>query len=306
MKRLITILPVIGLLMALAAPAQAAAPNDPFFNGFEKNTNGWLDGATIGNGALTRQLSGYSNGGQYADGIASAAGDWHARVTGDRCDRTTATNCYGPLTRWGGYSSTFPDGGYQTQLDIYLDVTWAATHQDYRFDWDSSINDSSGNFLQDYVFNAGTSPSGPAGFFVNASTNATRSGAYPENPCPDPGPCRTPAFIATSGWYTFRHTFRDEGGALAVDFDIFALGSSDPVAHWTILPGHPISTVGGNRYGWIVIDEIPDLPVDNSLRTGACQHGDGGGDVQPNNHNGKSCKDQAGRDGRDVGSLAIR
>ena len=178
MKRLITILPAIGLLIALAAaPAQAAAPPGSYFNGFEKNTNGWFDGTTIGNGTLTRQRSGYSNGGLYASGIASAAGHWHARVTGDSCDLTPATNCYGPFTRWGGYSATFPDAGYRTQLDIYLDVNWAATHLDYRFDWSSSINDNTGAFLQDYVFNAGTNPAAPPGFFINASTNATRSGA---------------------------------------------------------------------------------------------------------------------------------
>jgi hypothetical protein len=41
-----------------------------------------------------------------------------------------------------------------------------------------------------------------------------------------------------------------------------------------------MSTVGGNRYGWIVMDEIPDLPIDNSLRTGLCHEGDGDGDVE--------------------------
>ena len=287
MKTMIRLLPVIAILVALGSPVLAAAPPAPYFNGFENNTAGWYDSTSGGDGTITRTPSGYTNGGQYASGIASAAGKWHARLTGDPCDHTPTTNCFGPFTRWGGYSSTFPSGGYLTQVDIYLDVDWAATHLDYRFDWDSSINDNTGNFLQDYVFNAGTSPAGPPGFFVNASTNATRSGAYPENPCPSPSAppntCRTPAFISISGWYTFRHTFRNDAGMLAVDFDIFPLGGNTPVAHWTIHPGHAISTVGGNRYGWVVIEEIADLPIDNSLRTGLCRDADGDGETDGKN-----------------------
>jgi hypothetical protein len=276
---------VVAALVLAFVPSlvEAAAPPGPFFQGFEKNTNGWIDSTTPGfDGTITRVPSGYPDSG-YAVGVASAAGKFHARISGDTCDRTQfGFPCYSVFTRWGGYSSTFPEGGYKTQADIYLDVTWATTHPDYRFDWDSSINDNAGNFLQDYVFNAGTSPAGD-GFFVNASTNATRSGAYPENPCPDPSTtpntCRTPVLITQSGWYTFRHTFTNQGGSLQVDFDIFPLGSSVAIAHWTIVPGHAISSVGGNRYGWFVIDEIPSLAIDNTLRTGLCHVQDGEGDM---------------------------
>jgi hypothetical protein len=305
---------VVAALVLAFVPSlvEAAAPPGPFFQGFEKNTNGWIDSSTPGyDGTITRVPSGYPDSG-YAVGVPSAAGKSHARITGDSCDRTTATNCYSVFTRWGGYSSTFPDGGYKTQADIYLDVAWASSHLDYRFDWDSSINNNSGNFLQDYVFNAGTNPTptllSPAGFFVNASTNATRSGAFPENPCPDPSTspnaCRTPVLITQSGWYTFRHTFRDQGGSLAVDFDIFPLGSTTAVAHWTILPGHVMSSVGGNRYGWFVIDEIPYLAIDNTLRTGLCHVQDGEGDMDGKDSgkahvhsHGESCEGQNNQQG---------
>ena len=40
--------------------------------------------------------------------------------------------------------------------------------------------------------------------------------------------------------------------------------------------------VGGNRYGWFANEEIPDLAIDNSLRTGRCHEGDGDGDVEGN------------------------
>jgi hypothetical protein len=285
MKNMARVLPQLSLLVVLPAlDVRAAAPPAPYFNGFEQNTAGWFDITTVGDGTITRRPSGYSNGGQYADGIASATGKWHARLTGDACDHTAATNCFGPFTRWGGYSSTFPTGGYLTQVDVYLDVEWSKTHLDYRFDWDSSINDNAGNFLQDYVFNAGTNPAPTGGYFVNASTNATRSGAFPENPCPNPSTppnaCRTPVLITVSGWYTFRHTFRDNAGQLAVDFDILLKSTGASVAHWTIQPGHAMSGVGGNRYGWFVIEEIPDLAIDNSLRTGVCHEADGDGEVE--------------------------
>jgi len=279
----------------MAAPLWATdpPPGAAYFNGFERNTDGWFDRTNGGFGTITRRPSGYSDGiGGYANVINSATGNWHARLTGNDnpCDRTQfGTPCYGPFTRWGGYSSTFPEGGYSTQVDIYLDVSWAAVNPDYRFDWDSAINDNNGNFLRDFVFNAGTSPSGMPQFFVNASTNATRSGAFPENPCPapntPPNTCRVPAVISTSGWYTFRHTFLNDAGSLAVDFDIINQSTNVLVAHWTIHSGDSISTVGGNRYGWFVIEEIPNLPIDNSLRTGLCHRG--GGDADDEDGHGK-------------------
>jgi hypothetical protein len=66
----------------------------------------WFDMTNGGDGTITRQPSGYINGG-YASGIASAAGQWHARLSGDQpCIMSVATPCYGPFTRWGGYGQT--------------------------------------------------------------------------------------------------------------------------------------------------------------------------------------------------------
>lgn len=309
MKRLLRLLPIVAIALAWTASpvttAQAAAPPGPFFQGFEQNTNGWFNG---GDRNVVRRPSGWvpTSGSNYAPGVASAAGDYHARLedSGTNC----VLNCDGAFTRWGGYSTTFPPGGYRTQLDIYLDVAWAATHPDVRFDWTSAINSNQQTgvcpyppgppppcHLRDFVFNAGTNPPGdpmPAGFYVNAATNAGRGSSFPENPCPNPpnpapaNPCRMPVHIITSGWYTFQHTFRNDNGQLAVDMRIFPLGSSTtvPGADWTIHAGDLMSTVGGNRYGWFANEEIPDLAIDNSLRTGLCRSGDGEGDVQDNKH----------------------
>jgi hypothetical protein len=72
--------------------------------------------------------------------------------------RERRRRCSGPFTRFGGYSDTFPAGGYTTQLSIYLDTVWASTHADRRFDWDVASSNSSGGFRRDFAFNAGTTP----------------------------------------------------------------------------------------------------------------------------------------------------
>src|SRR5205085_7169749 len=71
-------LTVLVALMTLVA--EGAAPPEPYFNGFEQNTDGWFDSTSVPPhyGKITRRQSGYSNGGGYADGIASAAGRWRS------------------------------------------------------------------------------------------------------------------------------------------------------------------------------------------------------------------------------------
>jgi hypothetical protein len=270
---LATILSTIALLAAVL-PAWADAPPGPYSNGFETNRSSWFDASNGGFGTLTRQEDPYTNAGGYAEDIQPATGDWHARITGDPC-AAPAAPCLGPFTRWGGYTDKFPIGGYRTYMSIYLDVEWAATHEDARFDYLSSINDIAGDHLQDYDFNAGTNrpedSEDPPGFYINASTNTFRHSSFPQNECPapsaPPNKCRLPVHIETSGWYTFRHTFRDDGGFLAVDFDIFS-SSGGNVANWTIYTGNPMAAVGGNRAGWFANEEIPELPIDDSKRTG--------------------------------------
>lgn len=193
------------------AVASADPPPGPYFNGFETDTDGWfnLSGATI-----TRRPSGHMTGsGGYANGIASAEGNWHARLEIDpspgTCSGAGPQPVFtGPFTNWGGYSSMFPLGGYTTRVDVYLDVTWAQANLDRRFDWSSAINNTSGGHRRDFVFNVGTDP---LGFVMSGSNNATRCGAFPANPA------RTPILISTSGWYTFEHMFTGvPGGPLTV------------------------------------------------------------------------------------------
>jgi hypothetical protein len=255
----------LALLGGLPALVWADAPPGPYFNGFETDTAGWfnLSGATI-----TRVPSGDTST-IYASGVAAASGSYYARLgkdtTPDSCTfgGGTAPIYYGPYTRWGGYSSVFPPGGYSTGVDIYLDVAYAMAHPDTRFDWDSAISDTSGGFRRDFVFNVGTDA---LGFVMTGGNNATRCGANPADAGHSPV-----VHISTSGWYTFKHTFSGvPGGVLTVTLTVAPAGSNVPLGTWMRSDASDIigTTVGGNRYGWFVQNEFDGLAIDNSFRTG--------------------------------------
>lgn len=266
MKSMWKLIVVAGLvLVSTASSAWAAPPPGPYFNGFETNTAGWFN---FGGGTLTRQPSGYSTGaGGYANGITSASGGYHARLNKDPSPDSctfgggTAPIYSGPYTNWGGYSSIFPTGGYTTRLDIYLDTVWATTHADQRFDWSSAVSSATGGHRRDFVFNAATNS---LGFVISGSTNATRCGA-------NPATGMTPTQVSVSGWYTFEHVFSGvSGGPLVVTMRLINKATSAVVGTWVqSVPADTIgSVVGGNRYGWFVQNEIDQLAIDNSERTG--------------------------------------
>ncbi len=276
----------LATLFVMLAPARSRAASPTFFQGFEVDTSGWFPG----DGTANREADGYVSPVPYASGITSSAGTHHARLRRATCDTEIAGGgptvfCQGAFTRWGGYNKDWT-GGYTTQVDVYFDVAYAIAHPDSyggniacltadpsdtscpgtRFDFSSAINDSTGNFLSDFVFNVGTGPDGPPtcpggqGFVMTASTNAFRSGANPYNPGKDP------FCISTSGWYTLRHTFKDVGGFLVVDMDL--MQGNAIVHHWSITTTNAIASVGCNRYGWFANEEIWDLAIDNSQMTG--------------------------------------
>jgi len=237
----IAVLTVASVVLVASVQVLAAIH---YFQGFETDTYDWS--------GVTRVASG-------TNGVSSAAGAFHAEAA-----FTAAPGTSEAFTRFGGYESTFPAGGYTTSVDVYLNVE-AGGANDTRFDWSSAINMPDGTHRRDFVFNAGfyndtdLTGSGPR-FVISASNNATRSGAFPKNPG------RDPFAIATTGWYTFEHHFRNAGlGVLAVDLTITTL-SGAPLHTWTLSDAGDVigSTVGGHRYGWFVIQEFPVLAIDNA------------------------------------------
>jgi hypothetical protein len=215
-----------------------------YFQGFETDIYDWS--------GVTRVASG-------TNGVPSAAGDFHAEAAFTAAPGTSAA-----FTQFGGYEATFPGGGYTTSVDVYLNVG-AGDANDTRFDWSSAINNPAGNHRRDFVFNAGfyddtdATGSGPR-FVISASNNATRGSAFPKNPA------RDPFSITETGWYTLEHRFYNAGlGVLAVELRITDL-SGAPLHTWILSDATDIigSTVGGHRYGWIVIQEFPVLAIDNA------------------------------------------
>jgi hypothetical protein len=236
-----------GLILTAVTVVFAA-----FFQSFETDTAGWFGATRVPSG--THSV------------VTKPPGAFHA----EDLNFNVST-----FTQWGGYGRTFPPGGYTTSVDIYLDISppydslVTPYPNDTRFDWSSAVNTPLCAHRRDFVFNAGfytdadTTGVVPR-FVISASNNATRSGAFPKNPG------RMPYTITVEGWYTFEHRFRDDGvGVLAVDLTIKnALGL--PLMMWTLSDPSDVigSTVGGNRYGWFVINEFPFLAFDTSALIG--------------------------------------
>ncbi len=226
-----------------------------FDQGFETDNSGW-DVFSSGLHAI-RVPSG-------TNGITSRTGSYHAEA--------------GPAaTNWGGYNcvpgcdntgcaagAVFPANGWQTSVDVYLDLTMELPN-DTRFDFTSAVSRPEGSHRRDFAFNAGfyfdTTPpgSGPR-FVVSASNNTGRGNSYPKNPG------RDPFVISASGWHTFQHTFYDNGsGVLACDLSI--LDPSGSVLHtWTLSDATDLINieVAANRYGWFANNEFGILAIDNS------------------------------------------
>ncbi len=226
----------LTLSPALSVRAAPLAPAAVFFEGFETGTAGWIT-------APTRVSSG-------TNGIVSFEGGFHGESHA------------GDFTRWGGYSSVFPPGGYTTFLALYLDMATGAAN-DTRFDFSSAINDSAGNHRRDFVLTGGfyndSDFTGSGSRFVFSVSNT--SPGWPKNPG------RSPYAITASGWITIEHRFYDAGaGVLAVDVTLRNPAGA-ALSTWTLSDPSDLigSTVGGNRYGWFVTNYFPYLAIDNAL-----------------------------------------
>jgi hypothetical protein len=145
-------------------------------------------------------------------------------------------------------------GGFTTALDIYLDTTWAPGSG---FDYSSAANRQDGNHLRDFIFHVTRDTS--TGSLLVAGSNNTNF-----NPREDLETLNH-AVITTSGWYTFEHRFRDNGGVLAVDL-VLLQGATVLFTETRSTPADLIATVvGGNRYGWFAnIDIDGGIDVDNA------------------------------------------
>ncbi|WP_297082046.1 hypothetical protein [uncultured Demequina sp.] len=207
------------------------------------SADGGLSGATIVEGA---------------DAMAAAAGCFFATAP-------VVEYSADVFTRYSGYSSVFPDGGYTASADFYLGTTADAG----QFSWSHAVNGADGNHQRDFIFHADSDGAGnwTVGVSNNVVTTPPFITTYPT----------TPVAISEEGWYTFQHTIREDAGLLYVDLAVLDANGVE-LESWT-LGGNAAdqvpSAVGGNRYGWLVNNAFDGLAIDNVLLnaerpTGAC------------------------------------
>ncbi len=240
---------IASLAMLFASPALAVTPSN-FSNGFEVDIAGW--DAFGGNFNATRVASG-------TNGVTSASGSFHA------INAVVSSSPTSNAGNWGGYTDMFAP--YSTSVDVYLDMS-AGYANDTRSNFNSAISTPAGAHRRDFAFNFGfydssdlTGPgAGTDRFIFSASNNTGRANSVPNNPG------RDPVAVATTGWYTLTHDFRDNGsGILEVELTLID-PSAAIVNSWLLSDPSDVigSTVGGNRYGWFTSNEIPNLAFDNT------------------------------------------
>lgn len=232
MKTVCATLTAVGLLApaALAEPVHFEGFENPAFTpgGDNWNNNG---------GTIQRVTSGTNS-------VTSSTGTGHAVVNGN-----------GPFTRFGGYSTSF-GGGYTASLDVYLDPTWSVGTG---FDYSVAASRQTGSHLRDFIFHVGVTD---VGLLVNASNNTDGT----VNPFKLKNENGGDNFTVTSaGWYTLEQDFYDNAGILAVDLTLYDDGGSEL---WSVTRSDPsddiATTVGGNRYGWLVVNNVSNLAIDNT------------------------------------------
>lgn len=242
MRKRISALAVIVFAAMLVAPGlvmAASLPATVWFQGFEEDTSGWQDSTNGWFGSITRVASG-------TNGTSSASGDFHAVMTDDPGDS-------GPFSRFDGYRDEWT-GGFVASIDVYLNVDMAAGEG---FDYSVAASGTDGLHQRDFIFHVAKDTSTGALLVAgdNNSNFATRQDLDTINHVE----------VTESGWYTFQHVFRDNGGVLAVDLNLL---DSDGTVLFTETRSSPEDTipdeVGGNRYSWFTfIDVTGGIAVDN-------------------------------------------
>ncbi len=234
-----------GWIQSPSGAASKIVPTLVWNQGFEVGTDGWFDNdiaGWAGYGDIERVPSG-------TGGITSANGSSHATVNG-------VEGLYGPFSRFDAYRGTWP-GTWIASIAVYLDPGWA---NGIGFDYSVASSAAGGGHRRDFIFHVAKDIS--AGKLLVAGSNNTNFAPRQDLETINHYE------VTTAGWYTLRHTFRDQGGILAVDLQLvnasgtvlFTETRSDPA---DLIP----SVVGGNRYAWFPHVTGTTLAVDDHRLT---------------------------------------
>lgn len=280
-----------AVVLVLPATLAMAAEPEPFAIGFE-NESDVSDALAPGSFArVDRAESG-------TGGIEAASGCYYGLAP-----VTTHADAF-VATQYAGYTDEFPDGGYETSIDVYLDVDLDVDlggNDRVQFDWSHALNNQGGTHLRDYIFYVSTDGTGV--WTVSTGHGTAQSAPWLSNHGADPFE------ITESGWYTLHHEFGAESDfwgdarddhVLAVlsvrdgDGEILTDGTGEALWYLTARDHETISdTVGGNRYGWLVNNGFDGLPIDDvTIRGGTAQDNcPGNGDNGDDNGNGNGGDD---------------
>lgn len=192
------------------------APFSNWYQGFNHGTDGWYGAETAGALGWCGQIGQVAGRG---GSIAPSAGRGYATVSQGTCNTfyddefsfpgvTLVGAPWAPGPNFAALFRPWPDAGYVMELDIYLDPAYEAVGPEegtYVFEfptWKGAVFGYSVSFatLDDGAFHYLWTPvmSGVDKLLVGG-------GEYE---------------VTEAGWYTFRYVFNDDGGALAVDFEL--------------------------------------------------------------------------------------
>lgn len=207
-----------------------------FFQGFERDKNGWVEGTVFG--AISLVTSG-------TGGINSFGGNafafFNAAITG-------------PYSSFDGIQSEWT-GPWTAEIAVYLDPQWQAGEG---FDYTVSASTTSGTFLRDFVFHAAKDES-TGKLLIGLSQSP---GFTPRDDLENLENYE----ITTKGWYVFQHQFYDDGGILACNLNLLDENGSVLFTKTFSNPGDEFSKniVGGNYRSWFTnINVDGGLAVDN-------------------------------------------
>lgn len=222
-NRLIVVCSASCISAVFVGSLASAANPVPWSQGFETDTAGWNDGGSYG--SISRQTG----------PLTAFEGSAYAVVSGTQGGSA-------PFTRWGAYSTSFPTGGFNTSVAIYIDPATIAIGDG--FDFSSASNSTSNSHVRDYIFHFGKMTDGSVRMGASNNSNyATQMGLDNTNSFE----------ITSAGWYVMQHEFRDVGGALSVNLNLLDAGLSTLWSKTLTNGADGIGApVGGNRYGWFV------------------------------------------------------
>lgn len=211
-----------------------------FFQGFEVDKSGWIDGSIFG--AINLVASG-------ASGISSFGGIAFAFF---------AATVTGPYSSFDGIQSEWT-GPWKAEIAVYLDPQWQSGEG---FDYTVSPSTTSGTPLRDFVFHAAKDQS--TGKLLIGTSQSP--GFMPKDDLENNDNYE----IISAGWYVLQHYFYDNGGVLTCDLNLVDENGNILFTKTFSNPGDEFSKniVGGNYRSWFTnINVAGGLAVDNHSLT---------------------------------------